>query len=315
MQLNKEVHKLYINSGYWHQTRLDFKDKKHPLFIGSCGTYRLYTVKRLPTHRPRGRLDYQLLYVASGKAHFYFSGEEKIISAGNMVLYRPKEEQRYYYYAAEQPEIYWVHFTGNNVKNILRKYGITDDTSVIYSGVSMEYKRLYLSMIQELQMKREDYEELLVHYFMQLLISIHRQILVKPRKKNLMLQTITLALDGLSRTSSSIRRQHRRSISSLCASRMQNCFWKLRIIMYPRFQISSAMKIRCISAGSSKSNVVCRRFSSENSFLLRMRKTAIQLDCIISYRKNVFERQLTAGLFKHIFLIFFYFLFFCIARK
>lgn len=31
MQLNKEVHKLYINSGYWHQTRLDFKDKKHPL--------------------------------------------------------------------------------------------------------------------------------------------------------------------------------------------------------------------------------------------------------------------------------------------
>lgn len=175
---------MYINSGYWHQTRLDFKDKKHPLFIGSCATYRLYTVKRLPTHRPRGRLDYQLLYVASGKAHFYFSGEEKIISAGNMVLYRPKEEQRYYYYAAEQPEIYWVHFTGNNVKNILRKYGITDDTRVIYSGVSMEYKRLYLSMIQELQMKREDYEELLVHYFMQLLISIHRQILVKPRKKN-----------------------------------------------------------------------------------------------------------------------------------
>lgn len=26
---------MYINSGYWHQTRLDFKDKKHPLFIGS----------------------------------------------------------------------------------------------------------------------------------------------------------------------------------------------------------------------------------------------------------------------------------------
>lgn len=207
MQLNKEVHKLYINSGYWHQTRLDFKDKKHPLFIGSCGTYRLYTVKRLPTHRPRGRLDYQLLYVASDKAHFYFSGEEKIISAGNMVLYRPKEEQRYYYYAAEQPEIYWVHFTGNNVKNILRKYGITDDTSVIYSGVSMEYKRLYLSMIQELQMKREDYEELLVHYFMQLLISIHRQILVKPRKKNLML------MDEMDRAVDYFREHYNEAIS------------------------------------------------------------------------------------------------------
>ena len=82
---------MYTNSAYWHQTRLDFKDKKHPIFIGSCGTYRLYTIKKLPTHRPRGRLDYQLLYVASGKAHFYFDGKEEIVSAGNMVLYRPKK--------------------------------------------------------------------------------------------------------------------------------------------------------------------------------------------------------------------------------
>ena len=45
-------------------------DKKHPLFIGSCGTYHLYTVEKLPTHRPKDRLDYQLLYIASGRVHF-----------------------------------------------------------------------------------------------------------------------------------------------------------------------------------------------------------------------------------------------------
>ena len=178
---------MYTNSAYWHQTRLDFKDKKHPIFIGSCGTYRLYTIKKLPTHRPRGRLDYQLLYVASGKAHFYFDGKEEIVSAGNMVLYRPKEEQRYYYYGADHPEVYWVHFTGNNVKNILRKYGIVDGVHVIYSGVSMEYKHLYMNMIEELQLRKDDYEELLVYYFMQLLILLHRQILVKPHKKNPMI--------------------------------------------------------------------------------------------------------------------------------
>ena len=178
---------MYTNSAYWHQTRLDFKDKKHPIFIGSCGTYRLYTIKKLPTHRPRGRLDYQLLYVASGKAHFYFDGKEEIVSAGNMVLYRPKEEQRYYYYGADHPEVYWVHFTGNNVKNILRKYGIADGVHVIYSGVSMEYKHLYMNMIEELQLRKEDYEELLVYYFMQLFILLHRQILVKPHKKNPMI--------------------------------------------------------------------------------------------------------------------------------
>ena len=117
-------------------------DKKHPLFIGSCGTYHLYTVEKLPTHRPKGRLDYQLLYIASGRAHFYFDGKPTVVEAGNMVLYRPREEQRYYYYGVDQTEVYWVHFTGNNVKNFLRRYGIADDTRIIYTGISIEYKNL-----------------------------------------------------------------------------------------------------------------------------------------------------------------------------
>lgn len=109
---------MYAYSAYWHQKHLDFKDKTHPLFIGSCGTYHLDTIEKLPTQRPRGRLDYQLLYIASGKVHFYFNGKEEVISAGNMVLYRPKEPQRYYYYGKDHTEVYWVHFTGSNVKNM-----------------------------------------------------------------------------------------------------------------------------------------------------------------------------------------------------
>lgn len=51
----------------------------------------------------------------------------------------------------------------------------------------MEYKQLYQNMIQELQLKQEDYEELLVNYLRQLFILIHRQLLTKPRKKNPMI--------------------------------------------------------------------------------------------------------------------------------
>ena len=83
---------MYINSGYLNNSRLPFKDKSKPLIVGSCGTYRLQTVKKMPTWRPRGRLDYQLLYVVSGKAHFYFKeNEDTIVTAGNMVLYGPKD--------------------------------------------------------------------------------------------------------------------------------------------------------------------------------------------------------------------------------
>lgn len=178
---------MYTDSAYWHNSRLDFKDKKHPLFVGSCGTYHLYTKPALSTHRPRGRLDYQILYIASGKARFYFHGREEIVSAGNMVLYRPREEQRYYYYGADRTEVYWVHFTGNDVKNILRKYGIGDDVHVVHTGTSLEYKQLFLQMIQELKLCREDYEDMLVSYLRELLIMLHRAILSRPRGKSLFL--------------------------------------------------------------------------------------------------------------------------------
>ena len=70
---------MYINSGYLHNSLLDFKDKTRPLVVGSCGTYRLIHQPRLPTYRPRGRIDYQLLYITAGKGHFFFDNKEQII--------------------------------------------------------------------------------------------------------------------------------------------------------------------------------------------------------------------------------------------
>ena len=88
---------MYINAGYLNNSLIDFKDKSKPLVVGSCGTYRLNRHPKLPTYRPRGRIDYQILYIQSGIAHFHFDHEENetVISAGNIVLYRPKEFQKY----------------------------------------------------------------------------------------------------------------------------------------------------------------------------------------------------------------------------
>lgn len=97
-----------------------------------------------------------------------------------MVIYRPKEEQRYYYYGVDHTEVYWVHFTGSNVKNILRKYGIADNLHTIHTGASLEYKNLFLAMIQELKFCKADYEELLVSLLQHLLILIHRSTIEKP---------------------------------------------------------------------------------------------------------------------------------------
>lgn len=182
---------MYINSAYLNHSLVDFMDKSRPLIVGSCGTYRLYTRPRLPTHRPKGRLDFQLLYIASGKAHFYFdkSEQDTVITAGHMVLYRPREPQRYVYYGEDQTEVYWVHFTGNNVKNILRHYGITNDMRVMDTGTSLEYAGIFKQMIQELQRCQTHYPELLTLLILQLLIRIERQIGRDHRRKDVYLDT------------------------------------------------------------------------------------------------------------------------------
>ena len=165
---------MYISSGYLNNSRVPYKNKSKPLIVGSCGTYRLQTVKKLPTWRPRGRLDYQLLYVVSGKAHFYFDDAERIVTAGYMVLFQPRQEQHYEYFGTDKAEVYWVHFTGSNVKNILRRYDIPLDTPVLYSGASAIYAYLFKEMINELQTCRTGYEELLAMYLRQILILVQR---------------------------------------------------------------------------------------------------------------------------------------------
>lgn len=165
---------MYINSGYLDNSRLPIKDKSKPLIVGSCGTYRLRTKEKMPTWRPRGRLDYQLLYVASGKAHFFFGKEEQIVSAGHMVLYLPKQEQHYDYYGKDKPEVYWVHFTGSNVRNILKHFDIPLDGNVFYSGAPSAYQQLFKEMIHELQSCRVGYPELLEMYLRQIFLVIQR---------------------------------------------------------------------------------------------------------------------------------------------
>ena len=177
---------MYINSAYLNNSLVDFKDKSKPLIVGSCGTYHLYTRPKLPTYRPRGRVDFQLLYIASGIAHFYFDHNETdtIVPAGHMVLYRPREPQRYVYYGNEQTEVYWVHFTGSNVKKILQGYGITNEMRVLPTGTSLDYARIFKQMIHELQRCQTHYPEVLTLLLRQLFILIHRQLTREHTRKN-----------------------------------------------------------------------------------------------------------------------------------
>ena len=166
---------MYINSGYLNNSRTDFKDSSTPLVVGSCGTYRLKTRPKLPTYWQKGRRDYQILYVANGKTHFWFDSKEEIVSAGHMVLYKPEEIQKYVYYLEDNPEVFWIHFTGSDVKNILAYHGISLDEHVFYCGVLPDYKALFRKIIQELQLCRYGYEDYIASLFNDILLLVDRQ--------------------------------------------------------------------------------------------------------------------------------------------
>ena len=107
-----------------------------------------------------------------------------------MVLYRPKEPQKYEYYAEDQTEVYWVHFTGSDVTNILRSYGLTDDKKVFYCGSGPSYQNLFRAMINELQMCKDSYQEMLEMYLRQIFIKLQRYFNNSIRIDNPVLQKL-----------------------------------------------------------------------------------------------------------------------------
>lgn len=167
---------MYTNLAYLGEEHEDIVDKSKPLIVTAAGYYRVHTSRVIDTERPNGRGDYQLLYIASGCGHFFFDGVERIIPKGNMVLFRPGETQMYYLYSADKPETYWVHFTGSDVGLLLNYYQIPRNENAFFTGTSPDYQWLFRQMIQELQLQRANYDDLLNMNLRHIFLIINRYL-------------------------------------------------------------------------------------------------------------------------------------------
>lgn len=177
---------MFVNSGYLNNSHSAIKDFTRPLMVTSCGNYKIINKDVIPTFRPKGRIDYQIIYIVSGKAHFHFENakNETIVTAGHMVVFRPKEFQKYEYFKEDNPEVFWIHFTGKNVKDLLRTHGIKDNERIINTGNTIEYEQIFRKIISELQQCNLEYEETISLLFKYLLILIRRQTSLSRVVKN-----------------------------------------------------------------------------------------------------------------------------------
>ena len=117
-----------------------------------------------------------MIYIAAGKGYFIIDNKEVIVPAGNMVLFQPKEEQHYYYLGEDRTQVWFVHFTGRDIRKLLQYYGIPLDSNLICTGLSREYEDYFRKMRDELVSCRWGYEEMLSYLFRELLMTMHRRM-------------------------------------------------------------------------------------------------------------------------------------------
>lgn len=219
---------MYTNTAFFNPQETDLADLSCPLRINSCGTYRLVSKPSMATVRPSGREDYQLIYIAAGQAHFSFDSEEKLLSAGHMVLYLPGQPQYYTYYLKDAPEVYWVHFTGTNAPALAEalKQLISPENAkplCFASGILPEYQSLYLHMIRELQVARPGYEELLPLLLQQLLVLVKRHLTEGSLKQHRLRSEIERAVHYFNENLASPI-----EIESYALSQHMSCCWFIR---------------------------------------------------------------------------------------
>lgn len=162
--------------GYMNNYDEDNINAQYDIAINSCGRYEFIKRKLYKTHRPLGRKDFQLLYVAKGESLFTINGEEKLVKEGSIIIYHPNEPQYYCYNTESSPVIYWLHFSGNKAISLLEKNNLSNER-IFFIGVKNELTSIFDKIIRELQLVSINYFQLCNLYIIEILTLCSRYII------------------------------------------------------------------------------------------------------------------------------------------
>lgn len=167
---------MFTNIAYKDNPNNALVDFSKALTISSCGIYQVFSGNTVLTERPEGRNDWQLLYIDSGEATFIINGETKTVQKGSAILFPPRQPQYYYYHKKNKPIIYWIHFSGREVEKIFHHYNLDTSLGITYIGVRHNLPSHFRQIIDEMRLKNEKYEEMIVFKFHELLLNINRAL-------------------------------------------------------------------------------------------------------------------------------------------
>ena len=174
---------MRMDAGYFSGLDTDVVGAEPDIFVSSCGHYQLIRREMFETVRREGRRDWQLLYVAGGKAHFTLAQGEITLKEGEAFIYPPNQPQRYAYYLHEKPDIYWLHFTGDKAQALLEKAGLPA-FAPFCPGFHSNMTLLFDRIIRELQQNGLYGKELASFYAQALFYLMSRGVSEKASQRD-----------------------------------------------------------------------------------------------------------------------------------
>lgn len=145
------------------------KTERDGVRLVSCG--HIFAKPGREIHRPRGREDWLLFYIAADSETFYLQ-KPCTGSPGSFVLYAPGEKQHHRYNGTGTGEFYYIHFRADRLP---AGSGLT--TSRLYDlPFSRQICDLFEEILEELRQKPLFYEELCLYRLFYLLTLLERGV-------------------------------------------------------------------------------------------------------------------------------------------
>ena len=151
------------------------KTSSEYMVVNNCGYYYSIDID-VKNHRPNGRADFQLIYLKEGKGEYIINGQNYCISKGDVLLYKPFEEQTYTVFSDCNSEMYWIHFTGTGIPKLLKSTGIWLKRCINIESSTLFHENI-VKIIQQMQMKQNGYELFCNAYLTEIIAELARYCL------------------------------------------------------------------------------------------------------------------------------------------
>lgn len=158
----------------------------------SCG--HIFAKHGREIHRPCGREDWLLFYVAKGSETFYM--KNKVLApAGSFILFAPGEKQHHRYEENQTAEFYYVHF---RCKILPPEISLA--TSTVYTApFNRQICDLFDDIIEQTLCKQPFYEKLCIYKMLYLLTLLERSALQESHPHKESFERIARAVQHMNR--------------------------------------------------------------------------------------------------------------------